>query len=272
MAQMEIKDGKLVKVNIGGTNMRTPKKTTVVEEEIDMEEIVTATPKVQPIVVQEIEVTESNEVTESKEEVTESKEEVVTTSITGGTNMNTPKVGKKVINHVKKNLAVINYTVDSYKTVTPEVLAEVLSPRISLLNAKKVLADIIGNGTISITDPEVLADWTYKAVHVEGTVYGDDVSGKKIPEIVLTSAQFSEVTPEQVAGYIKEHTTEKRAGEIINALIAGGCYIPTATEIVRLSNGRILVEGVSIAKANKDTHKVLVRGIKVNIGNGDKAV
>ena len=187
--------------------------------------------------------------------------------------MNTPKVGKKVINHVKKNLAVINYTVDSYKTVTAEDLVEVLNPRISLLNAKKVLIDIIGNGTIGVTDSEVLADWTYKAVHVEGTVYGDDVSGKKIPEVVLTADEFSQATSEQVAGYIKVHTTEKRAGEIINALIAGGCYIPTATEIVRLSNGRISVEGVSIAKTNKakGTHKVLVRGIKVSIGNGANA-
>ena len=266
MAQMEIKNGKLTKVNLGGTNMRTPKVTTFIEENGEVEEIVTATPKVQSIVVQEIEVTES-------EEVTKSKEEVVTTSITGGTNMNTPKVGKKVINHVKKNLAVINYTVDSYKAVTAEDLVEVLNPRISLLNAKKVLVDIIGNGTIGVTDPEVLADWTYKAVHVEGTVYGDDVSGKKIPEVVLTADEFSQATAEQVAGYIKVHTTEKRAGEIINALIAGGCYIPTATEIVRLSNGRISVEGVSIAKANKakGTHKVLVRGIKVNIGNGNNA-
>ena len=195
----------------------------------------------------------------------------VTTKDEGETKMNaTPKVGKKQVNRVKALLPIINYTKEEYEAVDATKLAEVLGPRLSLGNAKKVLVSVLRDNIVEISDPESLMDWTYKAVAVEG-INGDEIVGKRVPEKTLTKEEFASMTSEQAAGFIKVHTTEKRAGEIIMALVSDDYFKPTEAQVVQLANGRIAVEGVSLPKkagGSKPPRVVVLKGIKINGVNG----
>ena len=172
---------------------------------------------------------------------------------------------KRQVNWVKKTLSVIKYTQEEYEEVEASQLTEELSPRLSLGNAKKVLVSILRDHKLVISEPETIMDWTYKAVVVEGAS-GDEIAGKKDAEKTLSIEEFDALTGEEVAGFIKKYTTEKRAGEIIMALISGEYFKPTASQVIQLANGRIAVDGVSLPKtgSSKTAHVVVMKGIKIN--------
>jgi len=167
----------------------------------------------------------------------------------------------------KREIQVVNLSKAEAEAISTEDLLKAMTPRISERRALKVLADVLKDGTVTVEEPETLADWTYKAVVVKG-VDMSEVTGSKEPKVTLTKANFESLTGEQMAKYIEEHTTEKRASLIMLALIGFGLPL-TPVQIVDLSNRRITVEGVELPKtttSRKRDSVVLVKGVNVNGG------
>jgi len=165
----------------------------------------------------------------------------------------------------KKEMEVINYTQEAYNELPCDhVLATITAERISDGNAISVLTEIVESGALSIKAPNVLMDWTYKGVQVEG-VKADDIPGKVEPSVKLTAEEFEQTTAQEMAKYIAEYTTQARAGKILLVLIDQGIYKPTAAHMVKLTNGRITIEGIELPKKNmKKRASVLITGIVVN--------
>ena len=166
--------------------------------------------------------------------------------------------------NTKKDMPVINYTKEAFGKLTSKTLIDVITPRISNLIAKKELVKMIKNGDVVFTNPVDLSEWTYKAVVVVGTDLSKIV-GKKIPEVTLTVDEFKALTNDQVAKYIEDHTTEKTAAAYMFAIVEAG-QILTAEQVVRITNSRITVEGVTVTKnSNKRTARVVsLTGIKLS--------
>jgi len=164
----------------------------------------------------------------------------------------------------KRNLPVVKMTREEAEAIDTAKLLEAMTPRISERRAKKVLVDVIGDETVTVTEPETLMDWTYKHVAVTGAK-ADEVQGSKTPKQTLSAKQFKELDGAGMAALVKEYTTEKRAGQIMLALIEFGLK-PSPEQIVELSNARIAVEGVEnprVAGPRRDS-VVLVKGVSVN--------
>jgi hypothetical protein len=164
----------------------------------------------------------------------------------------------------KRDLPVINLTREEVVQLDAKGILEIMSPRVSGRRAKDLLISLVGDGTVSVTDPETLMDWTYKHVIVEG-VSAETITGSKDPKVSLAAEKFKKLTGAEVAELLKEHTTESRAGKIMFALIGVGLQL-TPEQVVTISNNRITVEGVELLKAaqRKKDSVILVKGVSIN--------
>lgn len=167
----------------------------------------------------------------------------------------------------KRNIPVVEYTEETFGALSAEELLTVMTPRISERRALKVLLEVISDGTVTIEEPPTLADWTYKAIAVEGADL-TEVSGAKTPKVSMTQKDFAALDGPGMAKLIEEHTTEKRASQIMLALMEYGLVL-TPEQVVALSNNRIKIEGVTLpSTSTKRDSVILVKGVQVN-GNSN---
>ncbi len=129
--------------------------------------------------------------------------------------------------------------------------------RISRERGKEFLVDRISSGRINSITPEMIANWTYKAVIVAGVVIGGQ---GKLPENAskkLTQEEFDTLDAPGKAALINEFTHKRRAADvIIPDLVTAGMPM-TAEDVVYLTCGRVEIEGVTvIAKARAAAHAV----------------
>jgi len=153
----------------------------------------------------------------------------------------------------------IAITMDEFKSKSPQELSELVSDRLSQERAKAELITRIREERIKISNPEVLADWTYKNVSIEGVT--DNIRGVKKPVVTLTLDQFKALMPEQKADYILRHTHKRRIAEsIFPELIRKGMPL-SAENIVNLTCGRVSIEGLTMIKQGKK-QRAIVTGIE----------
>lgn len=165
----------------------------------------------------------------------------------------------------KRDLPKVELTRAKAKAISAEDLLKMMTPRISERRAQKVLAEVISDGTVEITDPATLADWTYKGVVVEG-VDLSEVQGAKEAKVTLKEKAFKELDGPGMAELIVANATEKRTSQVMLALIEFGLKL-TPEQIVNLSNGRIVIEGIAVPRTVvKRDSVVLVKGVNVNGG------
>jgi len=127
-------------------------------------------------------------------------------------------------------------------------------PRISRERGHSFLVERVENGKINSITAVVLMNWTYRGVVVEGIAI--EGQGRSVENAVtkLSQKEFDELTPAGKAALIKELTHKRRAADvIIPDLVSKGLPL-TAEDVVYLTNGRIEIEGVTIAKSNKVAH------------------
>ena len=174
------------------------------------------------------------------------------------------------MNAKKKDLTVLNFTAIEYNLLDPKEFVEELAPRVSDGHALDVLIDLVQAGTIVIGDPEVLMNWTYKAVVVEGLdpKVVKEISGKKTPVVTMSLAEFEALSPKHMGNFFRWYTTPSRAAKILLEIIKTQGYLPSAEKVVQLTNGRVAVAGVERPKQNKKAPaSILLKGVTIN--NGD---
>jgi len=170
---------------------------------------------------------------------------------------------KEVQQMAKKDLAIINLTKAEAKAIDAKRIETELVPRLSLRHCKTYLVREVAAGAISVPETVVKA-WTYGAVAIKG-VDGGKVPGRKEAEETMTKAQYAKLDAAAKAALLKEHTTEKRAGYIVTALMTRVGLVPEAKDIVFLSNGRMAVDGIVLETARKATDfSALVYGVEIN--------
>lgn len=134
--------------------------------------------------------------------------------------------------------------------------------RISRERGKAFLVERVEAGRINSITPEVMMNWTYKAVQIEGaTVEGQGFTPGRAKK-KLTQTAFGKLDAAGKATLIKEFTHKKRAADvIIPDLVTAGMPL-SAEDVVYLTCGRIEIEGVTVtAKSNKTSHAV-TEGVK----------
>ena len=163
----------------------------------------------------------------------------------------------------KKDLPVINLTRAEAEAIDADRIELELVPRLSLGHCKSYLVREIEAGNISVS-ADVIKAWTYGAIIVKG-VDGEKVPGKKEALQTLTAAQFGKLSAKEVAGLVRDHTTEKRASCIVTALMTEAGLRPEPADLVYLSNGRMSIEGFELQRTTRviDT-SILIKGVKIN--------
>ncbi len=158
----------------------------------------------------------------------------------------------------------IELTQEEFDAKTPaEMLALVTTPLniLSPERSKELLVNRIKEGKLNSMTPEILMNWTYKIVQVNGVV--TDSPGKKAENaaVVLTQDEFKALDAVGRAELILAHSHKRRvADKILPALIAKGMPL-TASDYVYVTNGRIEVEGVTVAAATRSSRPAIVDGI-----------
>lgn len=167
----------------------------------------------------------------------------------------------------KKDLTVLNFTRDEYNALDPKVFVDEIAPRISESHALDVLVALVQEGVFDIKAPEVLMNWTYKAVVVAGVNLQvvKEIPGKKVPVVTLSMEEFETTTPEEMGNYFKEYTAVGRAARTLLLIIKNEGFLPSAEKMVQLTNGRITVEGVELPKqVKKVASSILLKGLTIN--------
>lgn len=162
----------------------------------------------------------------------------------------------------KKDLATIKLSQDQAEKYSVAQIAEDLVPRLSNRRCMAFLVRQVADGDIKVP-ANLIGLWTYKAVEVTGVENGK-VAGKKTPDKKITEAEYAKLSAKKVADLLKEHTTEKRAAYVVEALLKAGKIKPTAHDLVYLSNGRVAVAGIKIESTRTGIDmKSLVAGVVI---------
>lgn len=133
--------------------------------------------------------------------------------------------------------------------------------RISRERGKELLVERIADGKINSITPEAMMDWTYKAVTIDGVTIDGQGFTPATAKKTLTKAEFTKLDAKGKAALIKEFTHKRRASDvIIPELILKGLPL-TGEDVVYLTCGRILIDGVTIAAKAKQVHAI-TEGIK----------
>lgn len=163
----------------------------------------------------------------------------------------------------KKDLATIELTKTQAAKYTVDQITSDLVPRLSNRRCKAFLVNQVEAGAIQVPAVAIGA-WTYKAVAVKGVEVPDTVAGKKVAVLELTEAKYAELGAKGVARLIEEHTTEKRAAYVVQALLVKGKVTPSAHDLVYLSNGRVAVEGIAIESTRQGIDMgALIAGVTI---------
>jgi len=154
----------------------------------------------------------------------------------------------------------ITLTLDEFKSKTAQEIASLMHNRISRERGKAELTARIRDGRIRITVPEVLADWSFKNVVVEGM--NSKIRGVKTPKVTLTKEQFTDLTNPEKADFIEEYTHKRRiASDIIPQLIIKGMPV-SPEDVVRLTCGRILIDGVVVERKGNGRQPAITNGVE----------
>jgi len=168
----------------------------------------------------------------------------------------------------KKDLSTIKLTKDQAEKFSAKQISTDLVPRLSNRRCKAFLVGQVEAGAIQVP-ASLIGAWTYKAVAVTGVDAGK-VAGKKDPVQKIGKAEYAKLGAAEVANLVREHTTEKRAAYIVQALLVNGKVVPSPRDLVYLSNGRVAVNGVTIESTRKGLDmNSLVAG--VTIGKSEAA-
>lgn len=133
--------------------------------------------------------------------------------------------------------------------------------RISRERGKEFLVERIAAGKINSITPEAMMDWTYKAVTIEGVTIDSQGFTPETAKKTLTKAAFDKLDAQGKADLIKEYTHKRRASDIILPdLILKGLPLK-GEDVVYLTCGRVLIDGVTITAKAKQTHAI-TEGIK----------
>lgn len=133
--------------------------------------------------------------------------------------------------------------------------------RISRERGKEFLVERIAAEKINSITPEAMMDWTYKAVTVDGVTIDSQGFTPATAKKTLTKAEFAKLDAKGKAALIKEFTHKRRASDvIIPDLILKGLPLE-GEDVVYLTCGRILIDGVTITAKTKQVHAI-TEGVK----------
>lgn len=183
------------------------------------------------------------------------------TKATAGQKDAAKKTETKVAAKKMADLKPIKLTQEEFDALDADALRAKLcsepQSRISRERGKAYLVERITAGKINSITAAVIMDWTYRGVVIEGVaVNGQGRAVENAPK-TLTQKKFDELTPAGKAALIKEFTHKRRAADvIIPDLVTAGMPM-SAEDVVYLTNGRVEIEGVEIAKTNKVTHAIV---------------
>lgn len=170
----------------------------------------------------------------------------------------------------KKDLTTIDLTQTQAEKYTAEQIQADLIPRLSNRRCKAYLVQKIETGIVKVPANSI-GTFTYKAIAVEGTDVGD-VPGKKDPIKTFKKAEYNKLEALGIAALVKDHTTEKRATYVVQALLESGKLSPTPADLVYLSNGRITVEGIVIESTRKGLDMgALIAGVEISQPDAEDA-
>ncbi len=151
-------------------------------------------------------------------------------------------------------------TLEEFEGKTSGELTDLISDRLSRERSKAELVERIKDGRVRITVPEVLMDWTFKSVTVQGV--DGKIRGRKDPKVNLTQDQFDALSDTEKAGLVEKYTNKRRVAEnILPELIRKGMPL-SPEDTVYLTNERITIEGVVVEKRGNGRQPALTDGVE----------
>jgi len=167
-----------------------------------------------------------------------------TTAKSGGTSTMGSTTTKKTSKYTE-----VTFTKAAAAKLTAAEKFDAIKGRISQERALLVLITLVDAGRVKLSKaPGVVMAWTYKRVVVEGIAY--EGLGKKVPEVSFTQDAFAKLTFKEMAEAITGRISVEKAKDIMIALLEpaenGKAIVDLSpTELVRFSNNRIAVAGIS---------------------------
>lgn len=146
-----------------------------------------------------------------------------------------------------------------------ELLTAAVSGRLSRKRCKAKLIELAKAGEVHLKTPDALYAWTFGAATVAGA-RPDGIPGKQHPVLDITQAQWDKITPKRIAEVIQEHTTEKRAADVVLALMYGKLFRPTAEDVIYLTNERVTIEGVKAPAQQRKQFDIMSLIADIEVG------
>lgn len=141
-------------------------------------------------------------------------------------------------------------------------LCEEPQARVSRERGKEFLVERVAAGRINSITPEMMMDWTYKAVAIEGTTVKGQGFTASQAKMTLTKAAYGKLDAQGKADLINEYTHKRRAADVILPdLVSAGMPL-SAEDVVYLTCGRIEVEGVTVAPKTRKASHAVTEGVK----------
>jgi hypothetical protein len=170
-------------------------------------------------------------------------------------NTNAAKITKNKNGGTKlTDMKPIKLTREEFDSKSPEELVALLTKPENRLSSERSKADLvkrIEEGRVNSLSAGIMMAYTFNSLRVKDVE--PLVKGGFKPEsakVKMTQAEFDKLTPKGKADLIEKYSHKKRvASAIYPELVAKGMPM-TAEDVVYVTNGRVAIEGVTVASVN----------------------